>query len=382
MERFVMTKPLYPATSNPTTSNYETTKADIWQGRIDAEDGEAGMRFHQKVKLINNENPLAEQLTNQAGVVLLGFACDEGVKRNKGRVGAVQAPDVIRKALANMAWHHDNPAVMSTNESTNTPTFIDGGNIYCNDTDLARSQQELAKHVEAALNKQNKVIVLGGGHEIAWGTFQGLSLHLQTVDQHFKCSNVSKPKIGIINFDAHFDLRTYSADDKAFPTSSGTPFNQIAKHCQQLGWEFNYACLGVSRASNTQALFTLADELGVHYREDHQLASYLLAERIAELTTFIDKVDYLYLTIDIDVFSASTAPGVSAPAARGISLESVEALLQPIFDAKSKAKNDAGKAKLLVADLAEYNPNFDIDNQTARLAARLTWDISRAMFSN
>ncbi|QFI38053.1 formimidoylglutamase [Moritella marina ATCC 15381] len=383
-----MTKAVNPQTqttvANPAANSHEPnshapTSADIWQGRIDAEDGEAGMRFHQKVKRINNENPLHEQLTNQAGVVLLGFACDEGVKRNKGRVGAVQAPDVIRKALANMAWHHGNPAAMTTNEntneSTNTSTFIDGGNIYCNDTDLARSQQELASHVEVALNNQSKVIVLGGGHEIAWGTFQGLA-------QHFQRSNISsdanKPKIGIINFDAHFDLRTYSTDDKAFPTSSGTPFNQIAKHCQQLGWEFNYACLGVSRASNTQALFTLADELGVHYREDHQLASYLLAERIVELTTFIDKVDYLYLTIDIDVFSACTAPGVSAPAARGISLESVEALLQPIFN----AKNDVGKAKLLVADLAEYNPNFDIDNQTARLAARLTWDISRAMLSN
>ena len=382
-----MTKAVNPQANDTITNHapnsHESTNADIWQGRIDAEDGEAGMRFHQKVKLINNENPLSEQLINQAGVVLLGFACDEGVKRNKGRVGAVQAPDVIRKALANMAWHHDDPAALTTNESTNKSNFMDGGNIYCKDTDLARSQQELANHVAAALNKQNKVIVLGGGHEIAWGTFQGLTQHLHDLAQHLPSTNINKaniakPKIGIINFDAHFDLRTYSVDDNAFPTSSGTPFNQIAKHCQQLGWEFNYACLGVSRASNTQALFTLADELGVHYREDNQLASYLLSERIAELTTFIAKVDYLYLTIDIDVFSASTAPGVSAPAARGISLESVEALLQPIFNAKS----DVGRAKLLVADLAEYNPNFDIDNQTARLAARLTWDISRAMLSN
>jgi len=364
-----MTKAVNPQTKDTITnhapSSHESTNADIWQGRIDTEDGEAGMRFHQKVSLLTED----EQLTNQAGLVLLGFACDEGVKRNKGRVGAVQAPDVIRKALANMAWHHDNAAITDGNTDTCTSTFVDGGNIYCKDTDLARSQQELASHVEAALNKQNKVIVLGGGHEIAWGTFQGLA-------HHFQSANVNKPKIGIINFDAHFDLRTYSTDDKAFPTSSGTPFNQIAKHCQQLGWEFNYACLGVSRASNTQALFTLADELGVFYREDHQLASYHLAERIAELTKFIDNVDYLYLTIDIDVFSACTAPGVSAPATRGVSLESVEALLQPIFN----ATNGAGQAKLLVADLAEYNPNFDIDNQTARLAARLTWDISRAMF--
>lgn len=366
------------AASNHAPSSHEPTSADIWQGRIDAEDGDAGMRFHQKVLVADKDKLLTtdSQLESQGGVVLLGFACDEGVKRNKGRVGAVQAPDLIRQALANMAWHHDPATVMAMSTDSSTSAFIDGGNIYCRDTDLARSQQELASHVEAALNKQHKVIVLGGGHEIAWGTFQGLARHLGA------SSKVNKPKIGIINFDAHFDLRTYSADDNAFPPSSGTPFNQIAKYCQQLGWAFNYVCFGVSRASNTQALFTLADQLGVHYREDHQLASYLLAERIAELTTFIDNVDYLYLTIDIDVFSASTAPGVSAPAASGISLESVNALLQPIFNARSNAKNSTSQAKLLVADLAEYNPNFDIDNQTARLAARLTWDISRAMFQS
>lgn len=340
-------------------SDYSPTDSTIWQGRIDSEDGEAGMRFHQKVNLLHHPDRIAEQ--QKSGVVLLGFACDEGVKRNKGRVGAIQAPDLIRKALANTAWHHDC--------SNSTSHLMDAGNVYCRDSNLANSQKELANHVETALNHRNKVVVLGGGHEIAWGTFQGLAQHLQQ-------SEIRKPKIGIINFDAHFDLRAYSDDDQQYPTSSGTPFNQIAQHCQQLGWDFNYACLGVSRASNTQALFTMADQLGVQYSEDHQLASHHLVERIEELVEFISDVDYLYLTIDIDVFSACTAPGVSAPAARGVPYESVEALLQPIFN----ATDELGQAKLLVADLAEYNPNFDVDNQTARLAARLTWDISRAMF--
>jgi len=120
----------------------------------------------------------------------------------------------------------------------------------------------------------------------------------------------------------------------------------------------------VSRASNTQALFNTADELNVFYREDHQLNPHCLADRLSELMQFINDVDYLYLTIDIDVFSACIAPGVSAPAARGISYETIETLLQPILN----AKNAQGKNKLLIADLAELNPHFDNDNQTARTA--------------
>ncbi|MGF1763708.1 formimidoylglutamase [Aliivibrio kagoshimensis] len=340
---------------------YAPTDSSVWQGRIDSEDGQAGMRFHQKVNLLHHVSQIAEQ--QQSGVALLGFACDEGVKRNKGRVGAAHAPDQIRKALANTAWHHDC--------SNHASHLVDVGNVYCSDSDLVSSQKHLATHVETALNHSNKVIVLGGGHEIAWGTFQGLA-------QHFQHTGIRKPKIGIINFDAHFDLRAYSTDDKKYPTSSGTPFNQIANHCQQLGWDFNYACLGVSRASNTQALFSMAEQLGVFYIEDHQLTTQHLAERIEELAEFISDVDYLYLTIDIDVFSACTAPGVSAPAARGVPYEVIDALLQPIFN----ATDELGQAKLLVADLAEFNPKYDVDNQTAKVAARLTWDISRAMFQH
>lgn len=49
-----------------------------------------------------------------------------------------------------------------------------------------------------------------------------------------------------------------------------------------------------------------------------------------DLQQFIDRVDHIYLTIDIDAFPAALAPGVSAPAARGIPPEVVEPLLDII----------------------------------------------------
>jgi formiminoglutamase len=337
---------------------HQATESAIWQGRTDTEDGASGKRFHHMVSLKALEQ-------DSSGITLLGFCCDEGVRRNKGRTGAFHAPDLIRQALANSAWHHQT--------DSRKAAFYDAGNIFCHQKNLEESQKALAKQVQIALKQEHKVIVLGGGHEVAWGSFQGLAAHLQE-------TNISSPKIGpkigIVNFDAHFDLRTYTKDSAQFPSSSGTPFRQIANFCTAQGWAFNYACLGVCRASNTQALFSCADNLKVFYREDNQLASHLMQKRITELTHFIAQVDYLYLTIDMDVFSAGIAPGVSAPAARGLSYETVERLLQPIF----QATDNNGKAKLLLADLAEYNPAFDIDKQTARLTARLVWDISHAMF--
>ncbi len=59
----------------------------VWQGRIDPEDGDRGLRLHQT---INAYDPNAAQ---QPGIVIYGFACDEGVARNQGRLGAALAPD-------------------------------------------------------------------------------------------------------------------------------------------------------------------------------------------------------------------------------------------------------------------------------------------------
>jgi formiminoglutamase len=78
----------------------------------------------------------------------------------------------------------------------------------------------------------------------------------------------------------------------------------------------------------------------------------------------------VYLTIDLDVFPAAQMPGVSAPAAFGVSLENLWPLIAQVL---------INKHKLKLADLAELNPDFDIDSHSGRLAARLCWEIARTM---
>ena len=298
----------------------------LWQGRTDPEPNSE--RWHQRIQ------PLTEKAA--PGCALLGFASDAGVARNQGRVGAARGPAAIRRALAPQAWHRHGPA-------------YDAGDVICKGDTLDQAQQQLGERVARLLSAGHLPVVLGGGHEIAFGSWQGLARHLE--DQGGKA-----PRVGIINLDAHFDLR-----DPQHVHSSGTPFSQIAEQCEQRGWPFCYACLGVSRTSNTRALFQRARELRALVREDREFSPMTTKTRIQDVERFMAHCDHLYLSIDLDVFPAYEAPGVSAPAARGVSLALLEPLIETIRDSN----------KLRLADMAELNPDYDIDNRTAKVAARL-----------
>ena len=60
--------------------------------------------------------------------------------------------------------------------------------------------------------------------------------------------------------------------------------------------------------------------------------------------------------------------GVSAPASLGVSYERIRAMAVAI----------ARTGKLALVDVVELNPTFDIDNRTAKAAARLIDDIVTA----
>lgn len=302
----------------------------VWQGRQDPEDGELALRWHDRV--------LPWQEDTAPGVALVGFACDEGVRRNKGRVGAADAPQAIRKLLANTAWHLGRPV-------------YDGGDLRCDDGDLDGAHDRLAERVARLLDQGQFPLVLGGGHEVAFGSWSGLNRHLG-----------GRGRVGIINLDAHFDLRR-----KWEQASSGTPFFQIAEQCAAQGSAFHYACLGVAETANTAALFARAQALGVWHVLDEAMTQSDLPELLNGLDAFIARCDHLYLTIDLDVLPGAVMPGVSAPAARGVELAVIEPLIAHI----------RASGKLRLADLAEYNPSLDQDNRGARVAARLVHQLTK-----
>ncbi|GAB3624496.1 formimidoylglutamase [Mariniluteicoccus endophyticus] len=272
-------------------------------------------------------------------IALIGFACHEGVRRNLGRLGAAEGPAAIRGALGSLS------------APTNPVELIDHGDVVVTDDDLEGGHDRLGRAVAASLDAGELPVVLGGGHEVAYGTYRGVAA------SHCTGEGV---RHGVFNVDAHFDLR------RADRPSSGTPFLQMFDDQRAAGRPFVYSVAGISPANNTRVLFDTAAELGV----DVLLEDACTPDGCdAFVDAFLARTDVAHLTIDLDAMPAADAPGVSAPAAFGI----------PVAVVRRMCRRIAGSGKLVVLEIAEMNPTHDIDGHTARLAARLVDETVRAL---
>ncbi len=297
---------------------------NIWQGRNDG-DSPLHHRIFQRVEIVENYENISPN-----NFVLHGFAVDEGVRRNKGRIGATKAPDIIRKNMSNF------PVV--------SPDFklLDFGNITSEDRNLENTQENLAEKVSKILQKNGKSIVLGGGHEVTFAHYSGIK------------KAFPNQKIGIINLDAHFDNRE---PENGVGASSGTGFWQIAQERK-----IHSLHIGIQKNSNTLKLFDTAHQFGMKYILADEIFFENLPKIYQQIDELISSVDQLYLTICMDVFNASIAPGVSAAAYNGIF---ADATFLHFYRQILKSE------KLVALDVAEVNPDFDIAERTARLAASL-----------
>jgi formiminoglutamase len=304
-------------------SNYRPPNPALWQGRKDTIHAE---RFFQKIVFPTQQTEL---ISKEKKTIFLGFASDAGIRRNQGRAGAQLGPDQLRMQLAKLPCFSNQ-------------VFFDLGNIMCEQDELELAQSQFAQLISFCHQQGHQTIGFGGGHEIAWGHYQGLASH------YFK--------LGIINFDAHFDLRPYQNGE---PGTSGTPFSQIANWCEDNQRQFEYCCLGIQQLGNTATLFERASKLNVRYLSAQDIYEHSLAWHQAFLDDFMLHLDHIYLTICLDVLAECFAPGVSAPQPLGLTPWQILPLLKYIMQS----------GKVVSLDIAELSPPLDQDLKTARLAA-------------
>ena len=202
---------------------------------------------------------------------------------------------------------------------------------------LRRFQQQCASFLKAVLLADSLLLlILGGGHEISYSHFKALA------------EFAGDKKVGIVNFDPHFDVRTYERGGH-----SGSWARQILDEYPNI----SYLPIGINKQVNIKALFSFMHSRGQDFLTMDDLI-FETEKCRSKIMDFVSGVDMIGVTLDLDVFSGGIAPGVSAPAAYGAFPQHIKPLLKVISQS----------GKLRSFDVAEMNPTFD-DGRTAKLAA-------------
>lgn len=309
----------------------------VIQAKLDPEDVRVGSLIYKLRQILpeGSEQPgifeeLLETLSAKMKFVIVGFPVDEGVRRNGGRPGAAAGPDAIRERL-----YRFTPDPRTFSESIDLwSTVADLGNISAIDG-LEKTQERLGDVVAWALRNNLIPIVLGGGHETAYGHYLGYK----------KCGKT----VQVLNLDAHLDVRPYEKG-----AHSGSPFRQMLDDSLSMVTQYNV--VGVQPHSCASKHLEFVENQGsVLFRNND----------LTDIRQLIEKEVPLYLSLDLDVLDWTVAPGVSAPAVDGFSVSELNTLVQEIL----------GNANISSFDIVELNPKFDQDGSTARVAAWIIYQL-------
>ena len=268
-------------------------------------------------------------------VVLAGFPSDAGVRRNGGRPGAAEGPAAIRRALYRMT-----PDVTHVQGFTALVERVhDLGDLEVSG-DLEEDQAQLGHALAPHLAAGAVSIVIGGGHETAFG--------------HFLAHASAAAPVRILNWDAHADVRELR-DGRAH---SGSPFRQALEHPSGACDFYTVAGLQPSAVAASHLEYVCA-------RGSAHMRSAVSAELISALYAASPTL----ISFDLDAVDVASAPGVSAPSTDGLRV--------PLW--LDAARRAGRTSSVRGVDVVELSPPLDPDGRTAALAARTVWAVLQGL---
>ncbi|MFC7370128.1 formimidoylglutamase [Fictibacillus iocasae] len=280
-----------------------------------------------------------ELLTPWDGSIVSGIGI-VGIPLSKTSIshsGAHLAPETIRSMMHTLTTYQIGSGHDLWGES-----ITDFGDVTMHVTDLAECQSRI-KESAASLLKQcphMTPVFLGGDHSISAGTIAAFS------EAH--------GKVGIIQFDAHHDLRNLQDGGP----SNGTPFRQLIENGFINGDQL--VQIGIRDFANGKLYHDFASDNGVTvYTMDDVRKTGCITILEESVTRLRRSCDVLYVSLDMDVLDQAFAPGCPAIGPGGMNSDTlIEGM---VWLAKH------GNVKGL--DIVEIDPTLDFRHMTSRLAA-------------
>lgn len=212
---------------------------------------------------------------------------------------------------------------------------------------------ELTARVTASLAAGRKPLILGGDHSIATGTWHGVAQQVGSPETPF----------GLIWLDAHLDAHT--PEDSLSANPHGMPVALLLGDGDR---GLAHPWLSPSRISMVGGRSwelperVRLERYGVRVLDQAHIRRQGIAAALREaLACATRETAGFGLSIDLDVFDPSEAPGVNSPSADGALPNEWLPLLNGL----------AARPDCLAVEIVEYDPTRDPTGATAALACRL-----------
>ncbi|OOY07379.1 agmatinase [Thioclava sp. F36-7] len=275
----------------------------------------------------------------EADVAVMGAPFDFGTQF---RPGARFGPRAVREASTLFSFGHAGAYDHEDDATYLGPevTIVDIGDADIVHTDTVKSHANIETGVQAMLKAGALPVVIGGDH----------SINIPCI-RAFEADCAEKGPIHILQIDAHLDF----VDERHGVTEGhGNPMRRAAEK----GYVSGITALGIRNVSSTSkegydAARAMGDDF-LSVRQVRKLGAEGVLARIPEGAR-------IYVTIDIDGFDPSIAPGTGTPSHGGFLYYEVLEILQGV----------AKRHEVVGIDLVEVAPDYDPTDSTAILAAQV-----------
>lgn len=294
--------------------------ADLFYSRGDVNDPRLG-------ELVSSDH----NAYGASDIVIIGCPQDEGVRRNKGRVGAADAPAAIRRQFYRLTSFNIKKKLFDIGD-----IIVDGS--------LEEIHERHFAVVKQILLDGKRVIVLGGGNDVSYPDGAAMS-EVFGAEQWIA-----------INVDSHLDVRI--ADER----NNGTQYRQLLEEgllVPNLFYEVAYQTHFASPVYYKYLRDLGVNRISLEILRSREYADMELKENIRQ--RFIGQSASLntFFGFDIDAVRCADAPGSSAPSPLGLRAGEFITLV----------KYAASLANTKLIEFSEVNPKYDIDDCTTRLVA-------------
>ncbi|MCC3357263.1 formimidoylglutamase [Bacillus sp. REN16] len=252
---------------------------------------------------------------------------------------AADAPKTIRNALNAYSTFSG-----ERNHDFKDTTILDFGDVLIHPTNLEETTERLFISVKEMLqtNACNRYIILGGDHGVSYPSIRAFK-------EEFG-------RIGVIQWDAHHDVRNLEDGGR----TNGTPFRSLLEGGFLNGEDLIQ--IGIRDYSNAKEYHEYVKNMSVVvYTMDHVDQMGVVPILQKEINRLAQKVDFIYLSVDMDVVDQAFAPGCPAIGPGGLTSRE---LLAGITAA-------AKHPKVKAMDIVEIDPSKDVRDITSRLAAHV-----------